>query len=313
MVSALRHALGLIVLLGLSLPIDAFHPSSIPLKPAIRRGHCSSRLSLKMASSAKAPVALQHQVSLAACASQVKLQVLVSKFLGYGILVGSLFLQVPQLLRILLSRSVVGISATARYSEVPINSSSVIYHFLLGYPLACYGENIVVLIQNLIVVALIWAWRTPRVPVREMVFCLVSFALLCVCQLSLPKELLPWLIYVNIPFIFGSTVPQIVANARQGHTGQLSILTCFLKLVGCCVRIFTTITQIGLDPGLLLGYIAGATMNLTLVRSERVRRRRRLTRSIRCCKASTSARRQRNRTRKKGGRETMGRRQIDMN
>uniref|UniRef100_A0A7S4L975 Mannose-P-dolichol utilization defect 1 protein homolog n=1 Tax=Guillardia theta TaxID=55529 RepID=A0A7S4L975_GUITH len=258
----------LFLLVGSLLPVDAFHPSSFPLKPAIKRGALGSLRPVRMSSTATISSHVQQQVALLASASEVQLQVMVSKFLGYGILVGSLFLQVPQLLRILLSRSVVGLSATARYSEVPINSSSVIYHFLLGYPLACYGENIVVLIQNLIVVALIWAWRTPRVPVREMLFCTLSFVVLCAAQLSLPKELLPWLIYVNIPFIFGSTVPQILANARQGHTGQLSILTCFLKLVGCCVRIFTTITQIGLDPGLLLGYFAGASMNLTLVRCE---------------------------------------------
>ena len=45
-------------------------------------------------------------------------QVALSKFLGYGILVGSLFLQVPQLIKILKLRSVAGISRWSRYSEV---------------------------------------------------------------------------------------------------------------------------------------------------------------------------------------------------
>jgi len=192
-------------------------------------------------------------------------QVALSKFLGYGILVGSLFLQVPQLIKILKLRSVAGISRWSRYSEVPINTSSCIYHYLIKAPLSTWGENIIVLAQNLIIVCTCWIWDKQRVQKREMFAAVGALALLSAVQLSLPPSLLPLLIWLNIPFILGSTVPQIVQNFQQGHTGQLAILTCFMKLGGCVVRLFTTVTQIGLDPGLLIGYSAGASMNLTLM------------------------------------------------
>jgi hypothetical protein len=83
-------------------------------------------------------------------------QVLISSILGYGILLGSLFLQVPQLYKILKARSVAGISRWSRYSEVPINSSSCIYHFLIGAPLVTWGENIIVLAQNIAIVITCW-------------------------------------------------------------------------------------------------------------------------------------------------------------
>ena len=38
------------------------------------------------------------------------------------------------------SRSVLGISSLSRYSEVPINSSTVIYHYLKSLPFSSYGE-----------------------------------------------------------------------------------------------------------------------------------------------------------------------------
>ena len=193
------------------------------------------------------------------------LQVMVSKILGYGILVGSLFLQVPQLVKILRLRSVAGISRWSRYSEVPINTSSCIYHFLIGAPLSTWGENIIVLTQNLVIVCTCWIWDKHRVAKREMVSAVAALALLSAVQLSLPPSLVPLLIWLNIPFILGSTVPQIVQNFQQGHTGQLAIATCFMKMGGCVVRLFTTITQIGFDPGLLIGYGAGASMNLTLM------------------------------------------------
>ena len=63
----------------------------------------------------------------------------------------------------------------------------------------------------------------------------------------------------------GSLFLQVLENFRQGHTGQLAILTCFLKFVGCSVRIFTTLSLIGPDVGLLSTYGAGAFMNAVLV------------------------------------------------
>jgi len=198
-----------------------------------------------------------------ACALPGGFQLFLSKFLGFGILVGSFFLQLPQILKIFRAKSVTGISLSARYSEVPINSSTVIYHLLLGLPLSTYGENIVVLFQNLLLVFAVWFYRS--VPKREIIFWTSAFVVLCAVQLALPPALLPLLIYINIPFGLGSSIPQIVENAKQGHTGQLAILTCILKLTGCVIRIFTTLTQIGPDPGLLISYGTGAIMNIILV------------------------------------------------
>lgn len=200
-----------------------------------------------------------------ACALPGGAQLLISKILGYCIFMGSFFLQMPQLLKIFRARSVTGISLSARYSEVPINSSTVIYHFLLGLPISTYGENVVVLVQNLLLVVAVWVYRKPRVPVSNMVLATAAFILLCVVQLNLPPSLLPLLIYLNIPFGIGSSLPQIIDNARQGHTGQLAMLTCLMKLAGCTIRLFTTVTQIGLDPGLLLSYATGAILNIILL------------------------------------------------
>jgi len=148
---------------------------------------------------------------------------------------------------------------------VPINSNSVIYHWLLGVPFSTYGENVVVLLQNLFCVTLIWNLREKRVPKREMVGMSAAFILLCTCLLQLPKQYLPILIYANIPFIFFSTFPQVMANFNQGHTGQLALTSIFLKMVGCIVRLFTTVTQIGMDVGLLTGYTTGLVMNGIIV------------------------------------------------
>jgi uncharacterized membrane protein len=70
----------------------------------------------------------------------VSFNVILSKVLGYCIVAGSFFLQMPQLLKIMKSRSVLGLSSLSRYSEVPISSSTVIYHYLKNLPFSSYGE-----------------------------------------------------------------------------------------------------------------------------------------------------------------------------
>jgi hypothetical protein len=70
----------------------------------------------------------------------VAFNVILSKILGYCIVAGSFFLQLPQLIKIMKSRSVIGLSSLSRYSEVPINSSTVIYHYLKNLPFSTYGE-----------------------------------------------------------------------------------------------------------------------------------------------------------------------------
>jgi hypothetical protein len=108
--------------------------------------------------------------------TMVGITVLAGQVMGYGILAGSLFLQLPQIIKILMAKSVVGLSKRARYAEVsilaasgqggnvsffvyscwsvpshsffvshrvqvPINSNAVIYHWLIGAPFRCAAHK----------------------------------------------------------------------------------------------------------------------------------------------------------------------------
>ena len=88
---------------------------------------------------------LRPRWTLATCAvpslvEAVPFNLLLSKVLGYCIVAGSFFLQLPQLLKIMKSRSVHGLSLLSQYSEVPISSSKVTYHYLKNLPFSSYGE-----------------------------------------------------------------------------------------------------------------------------------------------------------------------------
>ena len=66
----------------------------------------------------------------------------------------------------------------------------------------------------------------------DSILAVAALAVLSAAQLSLPPHLVPLLIWLNIPFILGSTLPQVLQNFQQGHTGQLAISTCFMKFGG---------------------------------------------------------------------------------
>jgi len=71
---------------------------------------------------------------------------------------------------------------------------------------------------------------------------------------------LAFLQQLGIPLILFSRLPQIWANWRNGHTGQLSAFAVFLFLAGSVARVFTTFKEVK-DPVLLAGTTLGAVLN----------------------------------------------------
>ena len=56
---------------------------------------------------------------------------------------------------------------------------------------------------------------------------------------------------------------QVIANFRQGHTGQLSAVTIFLLTLGSLARVFTSIQETG-DKVVIATYICSSSINLVL-------------------------------------------------
>ena len=104
-----------------------------------------------------------------------------------------------------------------------------------------------------------------------------NFSLLILCAVSLcfipqsvcTHSLIQDQFQVAIPIIstcFGlsARLPQIWTNFKQGHTGQLSLLSWSFSLVGSAIRIFTTLMEVP-DKLILAMYITYFLCNLTLV------------------------------------------------
>ncbi|CAH0481191.1 unnamed protein product [Peronospora belbahrii] len=192
------------------------------------------------------------------------IKAVVSKALSYGIIMGSLILKLPQILKIMAAKDVTGLTPSAFYMEVVLYLSSTIYNLLRGYPLTTWGENLVILAQNILLVLLLWAYYTPKIPVSSRFGLVLVFAAMGMGMLSIPEELQWLLASAGIPVSIVARIPQILSNFKQGHTGQLALITLVLNFAGSIARLFTTLQETG-DPVQVVGFGVGILLNGMLV------------------------------------------------
>lgn len=83
----------------------------------------------------------------------------ISKGIGYGIVIGSGIMKLPQILKIVMNRDVTGLNAMSFYMECAAFLPSIVYNILKGYPISTYGENVIILIQNYLLVVLYWMYH----------------------------------------------------------------------------------------------------------------------------------------------------------
>ena len=146
----------------------------------------------------------QHDFTNVACIKSI-----VSKMLSYGIIMGSLILKLPQILKILAAKDVTGLTPSAFYMEAVLYLSSTIYNLLRGYPLATWGENLVILAQNIFLVLLLWMYYTPTIPVSTRFGLVLVFAAMAMGELSIPKEFQWLLASAGIPVSIVARIPQV--------------------------------------------------------------------------------------------------------
>lgn len=135
---------------------------------------------------------------------------------------------------------------------------------LKQYPISTWGENFVILVQNSILVTLLWKYSKPPTSMITCFVYIVLFGLSSIGMMCLrPSD--QWILAsAAIPLSCASRIPQIFANFRQGHTGQLALITLLLNLAGALARLFTTIQETG-DTIQLAGIMISALTNAVLV------------------------------------------------
>lgn len=194
------------------------------------------------------------------------LRLALSKGLSIGIIGGSMAVKMPQIGKVLLSRSTEGLSFLAYILETLATSINFAYNLRAGNPFSTYGETLFITLQNLLMVALLGIYRQQPM---QLLLLMATYSVF-MSSLLLP-DIYPWdgvwLSYLQaatIPIAAFSRLPQIYMVWCTGHTGQLSAATIFAVALGSLARLYTTRQEVGEDRLLLVGFGSAALLNTVI-------------------------------------------------
>lgn len=191
------------------------------------------------------------------------LKLVASKFIGYGIVAGSMFYKVPQIAKIVQGRSVEGLSFVSFFLETVGFTISALFGWVSGLPISTYGETISAVIQNWAILALMVALGGRPSGALSLALAAYAGAVALAVSGFLDLRLAELLQQVSIPLFIACRLPQIWQNWRAKSTGQLSVVTVLLQLFGSLGRIFTTIQETS-STVMLTGFIIGSFLNTLL-------------------------------------------------
>lgn len=184
----------------------------------------------------------------------------VSKGLGLGIVIGSSLVKLPQVLKIAKSGSGEGISVVGVLLELVAISFSGTYSFTQGFPFSSYGESVFLAIQTTMIGVLVIAFSRGRLQALLFAALYAGSVWALLTPTVVPSSVLWYGQAANIPMILLGKFIQIVTNFRNGHTGQLSSITCFLLALGAIARIFTSVQETG-DQIVIMTYVCSSVVN----------------------------------------------------
>jgi len=187
------------------------------------------------------------------------LKVVLSKCLGIGIILGSVMVKLPQILKLMGAKSAEGLSFNSVLLELLAITGTMAYSIANRFPFSSWGEALFLTLQTVTIGFLIqhYGGRTGR----GLLFLVVYFGLLLlVLSPVTPISVVTTMQASNVPAVIIGRLIQAATNFRNGHTGQLSAISVFLLFAGSLARIFTSLQETG-DSLMALTYVISSTCN----------------------------------------------------
>jgi mannose-P-dolichol utilization defect protein 1 len=150
------------------------------------------------------------------------LKLAISKGLGIGIIAASSVVKIPQLLKLVNSKSADGISFLSYLLETSAYLISLAYNVRQGFPFSTYGETGLILVQNVVIAVLVLHYSGKQSAAALFVAGLASSAVTLFSEGILDLKTLSYLQAGAGVLGVASKIPQIAAVWQEGGTGQLS-------------------------------------------------------------------------------------------
>lgn len=238
---------------------------------------------------------LLHDLDLTTSASTGPcLRLAISKTLGVGIILSASIVKIPQILKLLSSRSAAGLSFLSYLLETVSFIISLAYNARSGFPFSTYGETAMIAVQNIVISVLVLHFRGRAPAAAAFVAGVASLVYLLLGRADLVgSKALAWLQAGAAGLGVASKAPQVWTIWKEGGTGQLSAFAVWLfphlgrsfpwhirsphlsslltvwrdqvfsYLLGSLSRIFTTVQEVD-DKLVLAGYVTSFVLNAVL-------------------------------------------------
>ncbi|XP_043287971.1 mannose-P-dolichol utilization defect 1 protein homolog [Venturia canescens] len=186
-----------------------------------------------------------------------------SKGLGLGVIAGSLLVKVPQIVKILKNKSSEGINVLSVLLDLFAITAMVSYSFVSGFPFSAWGDGVFLGIQTLTIVLLVFHYNDDTAKATAFFAGYVAI-MIAVLGGMMPMNVLWACQTLNIPIVLISKLAQARTNYKNGSTGQLSAVTCFMLFFGSLARIFTSVQETG-DTTMIAMYVCSTSANGLIV------------------------------------------------
>ncbi|CAG2121919.1 unnamed protein product [Medioppia subpectinata] len=191
------------------------------------------------------------------------LTTIVSKTLGYGIIMGSTLVKLPQLLKIWGAGSGEGISFAGVVLELIAMTFSAAYAFANHFPFSAWGECLFLMLVTALIASLVLNYQRNQLSALAFIGSYVTLTYVLMSGLT-PMSVLWSLQAVNLPLAISGKMFQAFVNLRNGNTGQLSAITAVLIFLGAFARIFTSLQETG-DLLVVWTFTAASVANFILL------------------------------------------------
>ncbi|SCN12867.1 conserved Plasmodium protein, unknown function [Plasmodium malariae] len=161
-----------------------------------------------------------------------------------SLIVGSCFVKLPQLKKIISNKNAAGLSIISFYLEIIVSTSLIAFSIKKKINYKLYLDIILINVQNLLIVYFMWKYNNKYSKYKKAFK--ISFYVLFNLYLlfALPDVLVPLLGITSAPLRCLSKIPQIYLNHKNKNTRNLSFTSCVLVFCGNLAKIFTILFNI---------------------------------------------------------------------
>lgn len=182
--------------------------------------------------------------------------------LNFGLLLGGIAVQLPQIYKIVRSKSVAGLSEISWVIQVFSTGSYVAFNYVMGYPFMTWGDAFFAVAEYCAIVVCCWKYDPAGGDrlFRSGYTVVFIFLLFLTVTKAMPSWLLTSMGLAPMPMVVIARVPQILLNYHQKHTGQLAFESLAMQVAGNTARIISTLVMVP-DKIVLMSHIVAAICN----------------------------------------------------